>query len=94
MTPNEAAHLHGATPSSGFAGGAIGLLRDTIVRVCEIAAALLLMSLCGLLLAGIAARYVFHYPLTWSDDIVAFNFIWLTMIASIVTYHRGQASGA
>ena len=52
--------------------------------------AILLMTLSALLFAGIAARYVFHYPLTWSDDIVGFNFIWLTMTGSVVAYDRSQ----
>ena len=70
--------------------GVLSMVRVCIVRICELVSAILLVTLSALLFAGIAARYVFHYPLTWSDDIVGFNFIWLTMVGSVVAYDRSQ----
>ena len=77
-------------PVGVWSVGVWSIARDGIVRVCEVVSAILLITLSALLFAGIAARYVFRYPLTWSDDIVGFNFIWLTMIGSVVAYHRSQ----
>ena len=82
--------IDAATNVPARTGGLLFLAREFIVRSCEVVSALLLMSLTALLFAGIAARYVFRYPLTWSDDIVGFNFIWLTMTGSVVAYHRSQ----
>ena len=79
-----------ATTGSARTGGLLYISREYLVRCCEVVSALLLVTLSALLFAGIAARYVFHYPLTWSDDIVGFNFIWLTMTGSVVAYHRSQ----
>ena len=82
--------MDAATHGLSENGGVLTSLRAFIVRSCEVISALLLVTLSALLFAGIAARYVFRYPLTWSDDIVSFNFIWLTMIGSVVAYHRSQ----
>jgi tripartite ATP-independent transporter DctM subunit len=82
--------IEAATNAPARTGGLLYWSRECLVRVCEVVSAVLLLTLCSLLLAGIAARYVFHYPLTWSDDIVGFNFIWLTMTGSVVAYHRSQ----
>ncbi len=82
--------IEAATNDLARTGSWLFPLRERIVRCCEVVSAVLLMTLSALLFAGIAARYVFHYPLTWSDDIVGFNFIWLTMTGSVVAYDRSQ----
>lgn len=64
--------------------------RDLLVAASEIVSGLLMLSICIFLLASITSRYVLHYPLTWIDDLVALNFIWLTIFGSIVAYHRSQ----
>jgi tripartite ATP-independent transporter DctM subunit len=82
--------MDAATDARARTGGLLASLRAVVVRCCEVVSAVLLITLSALLFAGIAARYVLHYPLTWSDDIIGFNFIWLTMIGSVVAYHRSQ----
>ena len=79
-----------AMGSSARTGGVLLLVRELLVGTCAIVSAILLIALCAVLLAGVAARYVFFYPLTWSDDIVGFLFIWLTMIGAVVAYDRSQ----
>lgn len=66
------------------------MVRDALVKICEVLSGCLILTLSLLLLAGVVARYVIHYPLTWTDDLVALNFVWLTMIGSVVAYHRHQ----
>ncbi len=69
---------------------ALSMIRDALVKICEILSGSLILTLSLLLLAAVVARYLLHYPLTWTDDLVALNFVWLTMIGSVVAYHRSQ----
>ena len=82
--------MDAAAKAQARTGLLLFVVRAGIVRVCEVVSAVLLVTLSALLFAGIAARYVFHYPLTWADDIISFNFIWLTMVGSVVAYDRSQ----
>jgi tripartite ATP-independent transporter DctM subunit len=40
------------------------------------------------LLAGVASRYLFHRPLTWSDELASTLFLWLAMLGTDVAYRR------
>ena len=42
------------------------------------------------LLAGILARYVFHSPIVWSDELAGMLFLWLAMLGSVVAFQRGE----
>ena len=39
------------------------------------------------LFAGVIARYVFHRPLIWSDELASILFLWLAMLGAV----RGAA---
>ncbi|WP_458870064.1 TRAP transporter small permease subunit, partial [Enterococcus faecium] len=39
--------------------------------------ALLVATEIAVLLAGVVARYIFHYPLIWSDEVASILFLWL-----------------
>ncbi len=43
-----------------------------------------------LLGAGVTARYVFHQPLVWSDELASILFLWLSMLGSVVALRRGE----
>jgi tripartite ATP-independent transporter DctM subunit len=42
------------------------------------------------LLAGVIARYVFHKPLVWSDELASVLFLWLSMLGAVVALRRGE----
>jgi tripartite ATP-independent transporter DctM subunit len=53
------------------------------------AGALVLVEIC-VLLAGVIARYVFHKPLVWSDELASVLFLWLSMLGAVVALRRGE----
>lgn len=55
----------------------------------EIPAALLVLAEIILLFTGVMARYVFHSPLVWGNELAGILFLWLAMIGSAVALHRG-----
>jgi tripartite ATP-independent transporter DctM subunit len=61
-----------------------------IDRATEISAALLLAVEVVLLGSGVAARYVFHNPLIWSDELAVILLLWLTMLGAAVALRRGH----
>ena len=56
----------------------------------EIPAALLVAADIVVLLAGVIARYVFHAPLVWSDELAGILFLWLSMLGAVVALRRGE----
>ena len=59
-------------------------------RLVEIPAALLVVAEIIVLLAGILARYVFHSPIVWSDELAGMLFLWLAMLGSVIAFQRGE----
>lgn len=41
-----------------------------------------------ILFAGAVSRYVFHSPLTWTDELASILFLWLSMLGAVVAYRR------
>src|SRR5262245_18717327 len=58
--------------------------------VVEIPAALLVMAEIVILFAGVVARYGFHRPLIWSDELASILFLWLAMFGAAVAFRRGE----
>jgi tripartite ATP-independent transporter DctM subunit len=54
----------------------------------EAIAAVLLAIEIVLLLAGVIARYVFHNPLVWSDELASVLFLWLAMLGAVLALRR------
>jgi tripartite ATP-independent transporter DctM subunit len=52
--------------------------------------AVLVAAEIAVLLAGVVARYVFHHPLIWSDELASILFLWLAMLGSAVAFQRGE----
>ena len=61
-----------------------------LVRALELIAALLVVSEVVILLMGVVARYVFHAPLIWTDELAQALFVWLGMLGSAVALNRGE----
>ncbi len=53
-------------------------------------AALLALLITVLLLVGVISRYVFGYPLVWSEEVVSIAFIWLTMLGAAIALDRQE----
>ena len=58
--------------------------------VVEAIAAVLVLVEIIILGAGVTARYVFHAPLVWSDELASILFLWLSMLGSVVALRRGE----
>jgi tripartite ATP-independent transporter DctM subunit len=54
----------------------------------EIPAGILVLVEIVLLFSGVMSRYVFHKPLTWSDELASMLFLWLAMLGSVVAFRR------
>jgi tripartite ATP-independent transporter DctM subunit len=43
-----------------------------------------------ILFVGILARYVFHRPLVWSDELASILFLWLAVLGSALAFRRAE----
>src|SRR5881397_957528 len=69
---------------------AAGKLDSLLGRFTEIVVALLVATETVILFAGVVARYVFHLPLVWSDELASILFLWLAMLGAVVAFRRGE----
>jgi tripartite ATP-independent transporter DctM subunit len=81
--------LPAAMPRTGLAGWADSLDRILGGLVEAIAAAILVAEIV-ILGAGVTARYVFHRPLIWSDELASILILWLSMLGAVVALRRGE----
>lgn len=66
-------------------------LADQILGlIVSVPAALLVMAEIALLFSGVVARYVFHQPLVWGDELASILFLWLAMTGAATALHRGS----
>jgi tripartite ATP-independent transporter DctM subunit len=81
------------------AGGAGGLeaprnwvaVAERVIRlITEIPAAILLMAEVVLIVTSVTARYVFHSPLFWADELASLMFVWLSMLGAVVALYRRE----
>ena len=56
----------------------------------EIGTALLVAAEIVILFVGIVARYAFHRPLIWSDELASLLFLWLAMLGAVLALRRGE----
>ena len=61
-----------------------------LARWLSVPVALLVAAEMVILFAGVMARYVFHQPLIWSDEMASILFLWLAMLGSVVAFQRGE----
>ena len=61
-----------------------------LIPFVEIPAALLVVAEIAVLLIGILARYIFHKPIVWSDELAGTLFLWLAMLGSVIAFQRGE----
>lgn len=53
-------------------------------------AALLVVAEIVVLFTGVSARYFFHKPIIWSDELAGILFLWLAMLGAVVAFQRGE----
>ena len=62
--------------------GLTGAIERFLGRAVERVAAGLVAGVTLILLAGVVSRYVFHNPLTWTDELATTLFAWLAMLGA------------
>ncbi len=65
-------------------------LDRALAAVTEIPAAILVAVEIAVLFAGVVSRYVFHRPLTWTDELASLLFLWLAMLGAVIALRRGE----
>ncbi len=58
--------------------------------IVEVPVAILVVAEIVVLFSGVAARYVFHAPLIWTDELASILFLWLAMLGSVVALQRSE----
>ncbi|WP_428685133.1 TRAP transporter large permease subunit [Reyranella sp.] len=53
-------------------------------------AAMLMLGIVLLLLAGVASRYLFNYPVVWIDEVCSISFIWVAMLGAAMALDRNE----
>src|SRR6185436_4892173 len=83
-----------AAPASAPKGALLGLAAwiGRIEQVLGIAvaliAALILLFEIVLLFVGVIARYSFHRPLIWADELASTLFVWLSVLGAVLAMRR------
>jgi tripartite ATP-independent transporter DctM subunit len=70
------------------APGIVAKLDHVIGRALEFATAALVLIEIVILFVGIVARYVFHSPLIWSDELASMLCLWLAMLGGALALRR------
>src|SRR3954464_9206554 len=63
---------------------------DAIGSLVQVICALLVVAEIVILFCGILARYVFHRPLVWSDELASLLFVWLAMLGSVLAFRANE----
>ncbi|WP_201747338.1 TRAP transporter large permease subunit [Glaciimonas sp. PCH181] len=70
----------------------IGLaqLEKALGWIVEVPAAIAVVAEVLILLSSVIARFVFHQPLVWADELASTVFLWLAMFGAAVALRRGE----
>lgn len=86
--PPATTALSDAKGTVSIANSGLRLLDRLVGWLTEVPAGLLVLTEILVLLAGVVSRYVFHQPLTWSDELASTLFLWLAMLGSVIAVRR------
>ena len=92
MASHDSAALEaGASGATGRSSetGALAWIDRALGIVSEWPAMVLVLAEVGVLLSGVVARYVFHEPFVWSDELASILFLWLSMLGAVIALRRG-----
>ena len=70
-------------------GRVLAVVTRALALLVEVPTVLLVVAEVVVLFCGVAARYVFHTPLIWSDELASILFLWLAMFGAAVALQRG-----
>jgi tripartite ATP-independent transporter DctM subunit len=71
--------------------GMVGARAAVALRaLAEIPAAILVLAEVTVLFTGVMARYVFHAPLVWTDELASILFLWLAMLGAVIALQRSE----
>ena len=70
-------------------GRALTAVTRGLALLVEIPTVLLVAAEVVVLFCGVTARYVFHRPIIWSDELASILFLWLAMFGAAVALQRG-----
>ncbi|HUG43829.1 MAG TPA: TRAP transporter small permease [Acidobacteriota bacterium] len=65
-------------------------LNRRLMQLERLAAVALLAAVLGLMAAQVAARYAFHAPIAWSEELARFALIWLAFISAAFVAAEGR----
>ncbi|MDM0034347.1 TRAP transporter large permease subunit [Variovorax sp. J22P271] len=77
------------TPATGWRASLHGLDRWLGIAT-ELPAAALVLADIVVLFTGVVARYVFHDPIVWTDELAGILFLWMSMLGAVVALRRGE----
>ena len=86
----SAGELVGTRPPAGGLSSAAAAGERALRLAVEVVAGTLVAVETAILLAGVVSRYVFHNPLTWSDEFASILFLWLALFGAAVALRRGD----
>src|ERR1700741_1773926 len=78
------------SPLQGAVANWAARAQHLVGRLLGVPVALLVAAEIAVLLAGVVARYIFHHPFIWSDEVASILFLWLAMLGSAVAFQRGE----
>ena len=79
-----------ALPQLTGVAGALQKTEQWLGSIVAGAAALLVVAEIIVLFSGVSARYLFHKPIIWSDELASILFLWLAMLGAVVAFQRGE----
>ena len=65
-------------------------LESLLVSSVERCAAVFVLADISILFMGVVSRFVFHQPLTWSDELASIIFLWTAMLGSVIAVKRAE----
>jgi tripartite ATP-independent transporter DctM subunit len=90
MTDSAMAMKTPATTTVSSAGKLLRAADKALGRSIELVAVMLIILEVVILFSGVAARYVLHVPLVWTDELASILFLWLSMLGAVIALRRGQ----
>ena len=79
-----------AAPAAVSRTDAIARADGLLTQGLELLTAALVVAEVGILFVGIIARYAFHNPLIWSDELASLLFLWLAMLGAVLALRRNE----
>src|ERR1700746_888946 len=70
--------------------GALQKAEQWLGSIVAAVAAVLVVAEIIVLFSGVSARYLFHKPIIWSDELASILFLWLAMLGAVVAFQRGE----